>query len=61
MASTGAMFKKWSGRPIRSSSFSAQRAQVDTDWIEVQVQGTPADPQDITTGHSEKRRLSTLH
>jgi hypothetical protein len=31
------------------------------DWIEVQVQGTASDPQDITTGHSEKRRLSALH
>jgi hypothetical protein len=31
------------------------------DWIEVQVQGTASDPSDITTGHSEKRRLSTLH
>jgi hypothetical protein len=31
------------------------------DWIEVQVQGTAADPSDITNGHSEKRRLSALH
>ena len=31
------------------------------DWIEVQVQGTASDTGDITTGHSEKRRLSTLH
>jgi len=31
------------------------------DWIEVQVQGTPSDPGDINTGHSVKRRLSTLH
>jgi hypothetical protein len=31
------------------------------DWIEVQVQGIAADPGDITTGHSEKRRLSALH
>jgi hypothetical protein len=31
------------------------------DWIEVQVQGTASDPGDITTGHSEKRQLSTLH
>jgi len=31
------------------------------DWIEVQVQGTATDPGDITNGHSEKRRLSTLH
>jgi hypothetical protein len=31
------------------------------DWITVQVQGTAADPGDITKGHSEKRRLSTLH
>jgi hypothetical protein len=31
------------------------------DWIEVQVQGTPSDPSDINTGHSIKRRLSTMH
>jgi hypothetical protein len=31
------------------------------DWIEVQVQGTPGDPGDITNGHSERRRLSKLH
>jgi hypothetical protein len=31
------------------------------DWIEVQVQGTSNDPGDINTGHSVKRRLSTLH
>jgi hypothetical protein len=31
------------------------------DWIEVQVQGTPSDPGDITNGHSVKRRLSTMH
>jgi hypothetical protein len=31
------------------------------DWIEVQVQGTAANPSDITNGHSEKRRLSALH
>ena len=31
------------------------------DWIEVYVQGTAADPMDITHGHSVKRRLSTLH
>lgn len=31
------------------------------DWIEVQVQGTAADPSDINIGHSEKRRLSALH
>ncbi len=31
------------------------------DWIEVRVQGTASDPSDIANGHSEKRRLSTLH
>jgi hypothetical protein len=32
------------------------------DWIDVQVQGTAtSDPGDITNGHPEKRRLSTLH
>src|SRR4030095_16179201 len=31
------------------------------DWIEVQVQVTASDPGDINTGHSVKRRLSTLH
>jgi hypothetical protein len=31
------------------------------DWIEVIVQGTPADSMDITNGHSVKRRLSTMH
>jgi hypothetical protein len=31
------------------------------DWIEVRVQGTTSNPSDITNGHSEKRRLSTLH
>ena len=31
------------------------------DWIEVQVQGTPGDPSDINTGHSVKRRLSTMN
>ena len=31
------------------------------DWIAVYVQGTGADPMDITNGHLEKRRLSTLH
>jgi hypothetical protein len=31
------------------------------DWIEVQVQGTASDPSDINTGHSVKRRLSTMN
>jgi hypothetical protein len=31
------------------------------DWIEVRVQGTPGDPSDINTGHSVKRRLSTMN
>src|SRR5436190_438048 len=31
------------------------------DWIEVQVQGTTGDPSDINTGHSVKRRLSTMN
>jgi hypothetical protein len=31
------------------------------DWIEVQVQGKPGDPTDITTGHTVKRHLSTMH
>ena len=31
------------------------------DWIEVHVQGTTADPMDIISGHSIKRRLSTMH
>ena len=31
------------------------------DWIEVQVQGTAADPSDIVNGHPEKRHLSALH
>jgi hypothetical protein len=31
------------------------------DWIEVTVQGTQSDPNNIVTGHTVKRQLSALH
>ncbi|MDQ6764885.1 MAG: hypothetical protein M3Z22_02115 [Verrucomicrobiota bacterium] len=43
--------------PIIQRDFKLSRP----DWITVHVQGTPADPSDLNTGHVVNRRLSTLH